>query len=151
MTDNTKYVEVLLVEDNPFEAELTIRSLDKYHLANNLVHIDDGVEALEFIFCKGKYANRGIENQPKVILLDIKLPRVDGLEILRQLKADERTASIPIVILTSSQEDKDMIQGYKYGVNSYIVKPVEFDVFAKTIADLGMYWMFHNKIPPTQP
>src|SRR5262245_1334263 len=121
MMDN---LEILLIEDNPYEAELTIRSLKKHNLANNLVHIDDGAEALDFIFAKGKYNGTNTVKQPKLILLDLKLPKVDGLEILRRLKADDRTKNIPVVVLTSSKEEKDVFETYKLGVNSYIVKPV---------------------------
>ena len=144
-------VEILLIEDNPDEAELAIRSLRKNNLANNLVHIDDGAEALDYIFCRGKYAGNDISFTPKVILLDLKLPRVGGLEILKQVKTDERTKSIPVVILTSSKEDSDLIEGYNLGVNSYIVKPVNFESFAKAISDLGMYWVILNQQPPVRP
>jgi len=144
-------VEILLIEDNPDEAELAIRSLKKNNLANNLVHIDDGAEALDYIFCRGKYAGNDISFTPKVILLDLKLPRVGGLEILRQVKTDERTKFIPVVILTSSKEDSDLIEGYNLGVNSYIVKPVNFESFAKAISELGMYWVILNQQPPVRP
>ena len=143
-------VEILLIEDNPDEAELAIRSLKKNSLANNLVHIDDGAEALDYIFCRGKYASNDISFTPKVILLDLKLPRVGGLEILKQVKTDERTKSIPVVILTSSKEDSDLIEGYNLGVNSYIVKPVNFESFAKAISELGMYWVILNQQPPVR-
>ena len=143
-------VEILLIEDNPDEAELAIRSLKKNNLANNLVHIDDGAEALDYIFCKGKYAGNNISITPKVILLDLKLPKVGGLEILKQIKMDERTKVIPVVILTSSKEDSDLIEGYNLGVNSYIVKPVNFESFAKAISDLGMYWVILNQQPPVK-
>jgi len=141
-------VEILLIEDNPDEAELAIRSLKKNNLANNLVHIDDGAEALDYIFCRGNYAGNDISFTPKVILLDLKLPRVGGLEILKQVKTDERTKFIPVVILTSSKEDSDLIEGYDLGVNSYIVKPVNFESFAKAISELGMYWVILNQQPP---
>ncbi|MEO6719705.1 MAG: response regulator [Ferruginibacter sp.] len=143
-------VEILLIEDNPDEAELAIRSLKKNNLANNLVHIDDGAEALDYIFCRGKYAANDISITPKVILLDLKLPKVSGLEILKQVKMDERTKVIPVVILTSSKEDSDVIEGYNLGVNSYIVKPVNFESFAKAISDLGMYWVILNQHPPVK-
>jgi two-component system, response regulator len=141
-------VEILLIEDNPDEAELAIRSLKKNNLANNLVHIDDGAEALDYIFCRGSYSQKDISIVPKVILLDLKLPKVGGLEILRQVKNDNRTKIIPIVILTSSKEDSDLIEGYNLGVNSYIVKPVNFESFAKAIAELGFYWIILNQQPP---
>lgn len=139
------YVEILLVEDNLEEAELAIRSLKKNNLANHLVHIDDGAEALDFIFSRGKY--EGIPKRPKLILLDLKLPKVDGLEILRQLKSQDETKAIPVVVLTSSREEKDIIDSYELGVNSYIVKPINFQSFTKSIADLGLYWMVLNQVP----
>ncbi|MBS1593242.1 MAG: response regulator [Bacteroidetes bacterium] len=143
----SKSVEILLVEDNPYEAELAIRGLKKHNFANNLHHIDDGADALDFIFGRGKYANSQADT-PKLILLDIKLPRVDGIEILRQIKSHEKTKSIPVVVLTSSKENQDVKACYELGVNSYIVKPVDFDSFAKAVADLGMYWMLLNTAPP---
>jgi two-component system, response regulator len=140
-------VEILLIEDNPNEAELTIRSLRKNNLANHLLHIDDGADALDYIFCRGKYDKEKRNTNPKLILLDLKLPRVDGLEILKQIKNNESTKSIPVVILTSSREEKDVIESYRIGVNSYIVKPVSFDAFAAAIKDLGLYWMLLNQNP----
>lgn len=140
-------VEILLIEDNPYEAELAIRSLKKSNLSNNLHHIDDGADALDFIFERGKYESTGTKAQPKLILLDIKLPKVDGIEILRQLKANEKTKAIPVVILTSSKENQDIKACYDLGANSYIVKPVDFDSFSKAVAELGMYWMLLNNPP----
>src|SRR4051812_28147695 len=140
-------IEILLVEDNPHEAQLTIRSLKKHNLANHLFHVDDGAEALDFLFSRGKFAGNSIDNL-KVILLDLKLPKVDGLEVLKELKNNERTKSIPVVILTSSREEQDILASYKLGVNSYIVKPVQFESFAKAVAELGMYWMFLNQSQP---
>jgi two-component system response regulator len=140
-------IEILLVEDNPYEAELTIRNLKKHHLANKLLHLDDGAEALDFIFSEGKYKTNGVVQTPKLILLDLKLPKVDGLEILRRIKADPATKMIPVVVLTSSNQEKDIIESYKLGVNSYIVKPVDFDAFSKAVAELGMYWVLLNKDP----
>jgi two-component system, response regulator len=140
-------VEILFVEDNPHEAELTIRGLRKHNLVNKLMHIDDGAEALDFIFSRGTYASRENSPTPKLIILDLKLPKVGGLEILRQLKADKRTRVIPVVVLTSSQEEQDVIESYRLGVNSYIVKPVNFESFGKAVADLGLYWVILNHSP----
>ena len=143
----TNDVDILLIEDNPYEAQLTIRSLASKNLTDNLIHIDDGAEALDFIFARGIYKNRPIKNHPKLVLLDLKLPKVDGLEVLRQIKADERTKTIPVVILTSSKEEQDITTSSIYGVNSYIVKPVQFEEFSKTVGELGMYWMLLNQTP----
>lgn len=140
-------VEVLLVEDNMHDAEMTIRSLKKVNLANNLVHVKDGEEALDFIFARGKFAGRDIDNGPKVVLLDIKMPKVDGIEVLRQLKANDATKTIPVVIMTSSKEEQDIISSYKLGVNSYVVKPVDFEGFAKAVSQLGLYWLLTNQPP----
>lgn len=140
-------VEILLVEDNPYEAQLTIRSLSKHNLVNRLFHVEDGAEALDFIFGREKFSEREVGEGLKVILLDLKLPKVDGLEVLKAVKEDERTRPIPVVVLTSSKEEQDIIASYKLGVNSYIVKPVQFDSFTKAVADLGMYWMFLNQLP----
>lgn len=142
-------IEVLLVEDVPTDAELAIRSLKKYNLANRLVWVKDGAEALDFIFGEGAFAGRDVRTVPKVILLDLRLPRVDGLEVLRRVKADDRTRMIPVVVLTSSKEDRDIAESYKLGVNSYIPKPVEFERFAKVVAELGMYWLLTNRPPRT--
>lgn len=141
-------VEILLVEDNPHEAELTIRSLKKQNLANKLLHIEDGADALDFIFGRGQYAGNVIPFSPKLILLDLKLPKVNGMEVLKQLKADERTNKIPVVILTSSNEESDIVESYKLGVNSYIVKPVNFESFCKAVCDLGLYWVLLNQSTP---
>ncbi len=140
-------IDILLIEDNPEEAELAIRSLKKSNLANSLVHIDDGAEALDYIFSRGKYTGNTTQSRPKLILLDLNLPKVGGLEILKQVKSDERTKMIPIVVLTSSQEQRDVIESYKLGVNSYIVKPVNFASFSQAIADLKMYWLVLNQSP----
>jgi two-component system response regulator len=140
-------VEILLIEDNPYEAELTIRNLQKYNVGNKLLHIDDGAEALDFIFAKNKYADNTTQFHPKLILLDLKLPKIDGLEILRSIRNDERTKEFPVVILTSSNEERDIVESYKLGVNSYIVKPVNFESFAVSIAEIGLYWMVLNQIP----
>lgn len=140
-----KEVEILLIEDNRDEAELTIRALKKHKLANKLLHIDDGVEALEFIFGEGKYAEKQEGFKPKLILLDLKLPKVDGLDILRRIKSDDRTKKFPVVVLTSSKEESDIVESYRLGANSYIVKPVNFESFTSAIADLGMYWLVLNQ------
>src|ERR1700751_5576385 len=140
-------VEVLLVEDNPSDAELTIRALKKNNLANKVHHVKDGDEALDFIFGQGNYSYRKVENMPKVILLDLKMPKVNGIEVLRILKTDLRTKKIPIVILTSSKEDPDIQTCYQLGVNSYVVKPVNFDGFLKAVSDLGLYWLLINQPP----
>ena len=140
-------VEILLVEDNPNDAELTLRALKKNNLANRVMHAKDGVEAIEFIFGSGAYAGRSVEKTPKVILLDLKLPKVNGIEVLERIKGEERTKNIPIVVLTSSREDSDLTKCYELGVNSYIVKPVEFENFVKAISDLGFYWLLLNQIP----
>jgi two-component system response regulator len=142
--DGTHAVDILLVEDNPQDAELTVRSLKKQNLANHLTIVEDGAEALEFLFCNGKYASR-VFGTPKVVLLDLKLPKVGGLEVLRALKADDRTRSIPVVILTSSREDPDIKEAYALGANSYVVKPVDFDAFADAVSKLGLYWLLVNQ------
>jgi CheY-like chemotaxis protein len=142
-------VEILIVEDNPHDLEMTMRGLQKARLVNSIHVARDGEEALDFIFCTGPHAGRRIEDQPRVILLDIKLPKVDGLEVLARLKADPRTATIPVVMLTSSQEQSDLVASYQQGVNSYIVKPVNFENFVQAVADLGMYWMLLNQPPAT--
>lgn len=150
MSNESKEVEILLVEDNPTDAELCIRALKKSNLANSLVWVKDGAEALDFLFATGVYADRDIQSPPKVVLLDLRLPKVDGMEVLRKIKQDERTKSIPVVVLTSSKEDRDVVDSYKLGVNSYISKPVEFDAFAKTVSELGLYWLLVNH-PPVIP
>ena len=140
-----KEVEILLVEDNQTDAELTTRALKKCNLANSLFWVKDGAEALDFIFARGVYANRNVKNGPKVVLLDLRLPKVDGLEVLRQIKSDERTKMIPVVVLTSSKEEKDIVESYKLGVNSYVAKPVAFEQFVKAVSELGLYWLLINK------
>ena len=144
MTENHS-VDILIVEDNPHDAELTMRALRQKKLANSLVVARDGAEALEFIFGTGKFSGRDLSRPPKVILLDLKLPKVDGLEVLRTVKGDERTRAIPVVILTSSQEERDIVESYRLGVNSYIVKPVDFDKFVTAVAEAGLYWLLLNK------
>jgi two-component system response regulator len=140
-------VEILLVEDNVHDAELTIRSLKKVNLANKIVQVKDGEEALDFIFARGEFSGREITDKPKVILLDIKMPKVDGIEVLRQIKSNAITKTIPVVIMTSSREEQDIINSYSLGVNSYVVKPVNFEAFAKAISDLGLYWLVINQPP----
>ena len=140
-------VEVLLVEDSPSDAELCMRSLRKYNLANAVHLVRDGAEALDFLFCTGPCAGRDPGTGPKLVLLDLKLPRVDGLEVLRQLKANLLTKHIPVVVLTSSHEEQDLIESYRLGVNSYIVKPVDFAQFTESVRQLGLYWLLLNKTP----
>ncbi|HEU5071043.1 MAG TPA: response regulator [Verrucomicrobiae bacterium] len=142
-------IEILLVEDNPDDLEMTLRALRRVNLANSIQVARDGAEALEFIFCEGSHAGRKIEQRPKVILLDLKLPKVDGLEVLKRVKSDPRTKTIPVVILTSSKEQRDIVESYHLGVNSYIVKPVNFEGFANAVKDLGMYWLILNQPPRT--
>lgn len=140
-------VEILLVEDTPEDLELALRALRQANLVNRVEVARDGVEAIEFIFCEGSHGGRRIEDGPKVILLDLKLPRIDGLEVLRRIKSDPRTKSIPVVVLTSSKEQNDVVESYKLGVNSYIVKPVNFDRFAAAVQQLGLYWLLLNQPP----
>jgi len=145
---NANGVEILLVEDNLHDGELALRALKKRNLANHVVWVKDGAEALEFIFGALTGASQRINHTPKVIMLDLKLPKVDGLEVLRRLKGDERTRHIPVVVLTSSREEQDIVETYRLGVNSYIVKPVEFENFSEAVANLGLYWLLLNQ-PPT--
>ncbi len=140
-------LEILLVEDNPNDAELAIHALKKRNLGNSLVHVENGQEALDFLFGTGAYAGRDTSLRPKVVLLDMKLPKVDGIEVLRRIRADERTKLLPVVILTSSREDRDVIEAYRLGVNSYIVKPVEFENFSEAVSHLGLYWLLLNEPP----
>ena len=140
--------EILLVEDNPNDVELTLRALQKQNLASKVFVVKDGAEALDFIFAKGPFASRRrIDHLPKVVLLDLKLPKVDGVEVLRRIKGDQRTKHTPVVMLTSSQEDRDVIETYNLGVNSYIVKPVDFSDFVHAVSELGLYWGLLNKLP----
>jgi len=145
MTTNT--VEILLVEDNTSDVELTLHVLRKHNLANRIHVVGDGAEALDFLFCRGAYQSRDAGLAPKVILLDLKLPKVDGLEVLRQLRSDERTRFLPVVIMTSSRQEHDLVESYKLGVNSYIVKPVEFGQFSESVRQIGFYWLLLNQQP----
>jgi CheY-like chemotaxis protein len=139
-------VEVLLVEDNPRDAELTMRALSKRHLANHVVHVTDGQAALDFLFREGPYTQRG-DAHPQVVLLDLKLPKVDGLEVLRQIRGDQRLKVLPVVVLTSSREESDIVKTYRLGVNSYLIKPVEFENFSEAVSNLGFYWLLLNQPP----
>jgi len=144
---NADAVEILLVEDNPTDAELTIEALREGKLANKLVWVKDGAEALDFIFARGAFSGRILNAPPKLIMLDLRLPKVDGLEVLKNLKGDARTRTIPVVILTSSKEERDVAQSYQLGVNSFVSKPVEFEDFAKVVTQLGCYWLLVNRAP----
>ena len=145
MSDSYAKVEVLLVEDNPTDAELCIRALQKHNLANDLVWVKDGAEALDFLFREGAYADRNVTETLKVVLLDLRLPKIDGLEVLRRVKSDERTKCVPVVVLTTSKEDRDVIDSYHLGVNSFISKPVSFEAFSNIMAQLGLYWLVVNR------
>jgi two-component system response regulator len=140
-------VDILLVEDNPYDAEMTIRTLKKKNLTNSLIHLKDGAEALDFLFTKGDYEGRKISQNPKVILLDLKMPKLNGIQVLSTIRQDERTREIPVVVLTSSREDPDIRECYRLGVNSYIVKPVDFDKFIDAVSLLGLYWLLLNQPP----
>jgi CheY-like chemotaxis protein len=140
-------VEILLVEDNPNDAELTQRALRREKIQNSLFVVSDGAQALDYLFGTGAFSGRNLVNRPKVIFLDLKLPKVDGIEVLRKIKQDDRTKTIPVVVLTSSHEDRDVVDSYRLGVNSYVVKPVEFDTFFKTLGEIGTYWLLLNKTP----
>ena len=145
-TENAE-IEIVLVEDNPNDAELTLRALKKGSLVNNIIHLKDGAEALDYLFCEGKYLGRDKNNKPKLILLDLKMPKVDGIEVLRRVRSHPDTKHIPVVVLTSSNEDPDVATCYDLGVNSYIVKPVGFDNFMKSVNELGVYWLLLNQTP----
>ena len=144
---NNTIVEILLIEDNMNDAELTLRALRKNNIINSIVHLKDGVEAIDFLFGKGQYAERDINNRPKLILLDLKMPKMDGIEVLEMIKSNELTKKIPVVVLTSSREHPDIERSYSLGANSYIVKPVEFDGFMKAVTELGLYWILLNQSP----
>jgi two-component system response regulator len=140
-------VEILLVEDNPNDVELTLHAFKKHNLANRIQVVRDGAEALDYLFATGAYVGRDINHHPKVILLDLKLPKVDGREVLRRIKADPRTKVTPVVVLTSSHEERDIVESYNLGVNSYIIKPVDFEQFTESVRTLGMYWLLLNQPP----
>lgn len=142
-------IDILLVEDNPDDIDLTLYALKRNNLANSVHIVRDGEEALDFLFCRGRYVERKFDDPPKVVLLDLKLPKVDGLEVLRIVKSDKRTKAVPVVVMTSSKEQRDMVEGYHLGVNSYIQKPVDFDAFRDLIKQLGFYWLVVNQAPPT--
>ena len=149
MTTN-KDLEILLVDDNPSDVELTIYALRQNHLANSIHVAEDGKEALDFVFCRGKYESRSMADRPKVILLDLKLPKLDGLEVLKAIRGDDRTRAIPVVILTSSKEQRDLIASYKLGATAFIQKPVDFDHFRRTIKEIGTFWLVVNQAPPPE-
>jgi two-component system response regulator len=146
MNLNNSVVEILLVEDNENDAELAIHSLKKHNLANNLKWVKDGAEALDFLFHKGEYCQSDF-TRPKVVLLDLRLPKIDGIDVLKEIRSHSETHALPVVVLTSSKEEKDLVETYNLGVNSYVPKPISFEEFSKTIAQLGMYWLFINKLP----
>jgi len=145
--ENFNAVEILLVEDNPQDAELMIRALRKQNLANQIHIAEDGAEALDFIFCKGQYSDRDFSKSPKVIFLDLKLPKISGLEVLQEIKSNPLTRTLPVVVVTSSRENPDIKKAYELGVNSYVVKPVNFDDFLKAMSQIGLYWLLVNEIP----
>lgn len=140
-------IEILLAEDDPADAEMTLRALRRNNLANRVHWVKDGAEALEYMFRSGAYVGRDPGHAPRLIMLDIKMPKVDGIEVLRRLKADPATRTVPVVVMTSSNEEQDVIETYRLGVNSYIVKPVQFDVFLETVAKIGLYWVLTNRVP----
>jgi CheY-like chemotaxis protein len=144
-------VDILLVEDNPDDVELTLHALRREHLANNIFNVRDGEEALDFLFCTGNFKERSFDRPPRVVLLDLKLPKLDGLEVLKRLKSDPRTRNVPVVILTSSKEERDLVASYNLGANSYIQKPVDFDRFREIVKNTGLYWMVINERPLANP
>ena len=146
MSASFEQLEILLVEDNPEDAEMTQRALRKRNLANQLHWVKDGAEALDYLFCRGQYAGRDPARPPKLVLLDIKMPKVDGIEVLRQVKGSA-LKSVPVVVMTSSNEERDVVESYRLGVNSYIVKPVAFEAFLDTVSKIGLYWVLTNRVP----
>ena len=140
-------LEILLVEDNPQDAEMTMRALSKRNLANHVHWVKDGEEALDYLFCRGQYAGRDPARPPKLVLLDIKMPKVDGIEVLRQVKGSAVLKTVPVVVMTSSNEERDVVESYRLGVNSYIVKPVAFEAFLDTVSKIGLYWVLTNRVP----
>lgn len=148
---SSREVDILLVEDNKDDLELALHALRRERLANRIQIARDGEEALDFLFCRGQFADRAMDRQPRLVLLDLKLPKVDGLDVLKQIKEDARTKTIPVVILTSSKEERDLVISYKLGVNSYIQKPVDFDQFRDTVKQLGLYWLVVNQAPLNEP
>ncbi len=141
-------LQILLVEDNPNDTKLTLQALQDEHLANCIEVVRDGEEALDFLFCRGEFATRSFDHPPRLVLLDLKLPKVDGLEVVRELKGDPRTKAIPVVVLTSSREEKDLVESYRLGINAYIQKPVEFESFRQAVKQLGLFWLVINQPPP---
>lgn len=140
-------VEILLAEDNERDAEMTMRAFKKHNFLNRLHWVKDGVEAMDFVLCKGAYGERDPRSLPKILLLDLKMPRMDGLDVLRELKSDEWTRSIPVVVMTSSSQERDIVESYRLGVNGYVIKPVEFAAFSEVVATFGMYWLLVNRVP----
>jgi two-component system, response regulator len=147
MTETNKEIELVIVEDDPNDQELLLRVFQKHNVANKIVLLKDGAEALDYLFAEGGLANRYINGEPTVIVLDLKLPKVNGIEVLQRIKSDERTKKIPVVVLTSSKEDRDVKEAYNLGVNSYVTKPIDFGEFAKVVSELGVYWLLLNKQP----
>jgi two-component system response regulator len=147
----SSHIDILLVEDNQEDIDLALHALRREKLANSIFVVRDGEEALDFLFCRGAYAERSFDQPPKLVLLDLKMPKIDGLQVLKKLKGDPRTKSIPVVIMTSSKEERDMIEGYNSGVNSYIQKPVDFEQFRNTVKTLGLYWLVVNQAPVNAP
>jgi CheY-like chemotaxis protein len=140
-------VEILLVEDNPDDAEITLRALGKHKVANRIIHVRDGTEALDFLYARGEYASRRGASRPRLVLLDLKLPKVGGLEVLKSIKSDPELKIVPVVVLTSSSEERDLVESYQLGANSYLVKPIDFDKFGEAMREVGMYWLLLNQLP----